>query len=185
MKAITVKGILGRLALTLALLVLICPVVGGLVLAGEVQAVTTANVTILITPGAIGITDNVTSIDFGTVVTSGEVYVDESYIGITNASTVETDITIGTTNETMTGTGTPWTIAADGNAGADTVGLLANRGGTWSSGDIVIKYASPNYIYEDCPALTDFDYGIKIKLPTSVSDTNQKGNEVVITASAS
>jgi hypothetical protein len=149
------------------------------------MAATTADVTITVTPGAIGISDNVTSIDFGTVITSGTAQTDTAWVGITNTSTVETDHTIAVTGNTWTGGATAWTHSDTATAGADTVGLKSNRGGTWGVSDVIVKYATPNYIYENCPATTNYDYGLQILLPTSTTVNDQKTNTVRVTVAAS
>jgi hypothetical protein len=184
MKPITLKGIIGRLVVTLALLVLICPVLGGIVLAGEAQAVTTANITITVTPGAIAISVNATTYDFGTVITSGTAQTDTSYFGIDNTSTVVTNHSIAVLNNTWTGGATAWTHSDNATAGADTVGLSSNKGGTWGVSDIIVKYATPNNIATSQAATTDYSFGLKIYLPTSTTVTDEKTNTVQVTVSA-
>ena len=154
-------------------------------LPASAMAATTADVTIEVTPGAIGISDNVTTIDFGTVITSGTAQTDTAWVGITNTSTVVSDHTIAVTGETWTGGATAWTHSDTATAGADTVGLKANRGGTWGVSDVIVKYASPNYIYENCPATTNYDYGLQILIPTSTTVNDEKTNTVRVTVSAS
>lgn len=149
------------------------------------MADTTADVTILVTPGSVGASDNVTTIDYGTVITGGTAQTLTAYIGITNTSTVISDHTISVTGNTWTGGATAWTHSDTATAGADTVGLKANRGGTWGVGDIIVKYSTPNYIYENCPVSTNYDYGLQILLPTSTTVTDQKTNTVRVTVAAS
>ena len=69
-------------------------------------------------------------------------------------------------------------------SGVATAGLKANRGGTWGTGDIIVKYTSPNYIYENCPASTDYSFGLELYTPTEFTDGIQKGIIVRITAAA-
>lgn len=154
-----------------------------LFVAGPVYAQTTADVTVTFSPGIIAISDNVTTYGFGTVLEGSTTNTTTSYVGITNTSTVQTDITIGVTGATWTG-GTAYTHSDTATAGADTVGLKTNRGGTWGTGDIIVKYASPNYIYENCPATTNFTYGLSLLAPTTCSDSVAKSNTVRITAAA-
>jgi hypothetical protein len=144
---------------------------------------TTADVTVTATPEYIAIADNATTCDFGTVAASSSTNTSTSYIAITNTSSVQTDITVAVTGATWTG-GTPWTHSDTATAGADTVGLKANRAGTWGTGDVIVKNASPNYIYENCPATTNFNYGLALIAPTSFSDGVQKTNTVRVTAVA-
>ena len=146
-----------------------------------ILAATDADVTVTYTVEYLDITDNVTTIDFGTVSTSTTADTTTSHVGITNSSSVQTDATIGVTGSTWTG-GTAHTHSDTATPGADTVGLKANRGGTWGAGDVIVKYnATWNYIYEDCPATTDFDYGLKLWTPTSTSDGVEKTNTVRVT----
>lgn len=160
----------------LALLLTLMPVT-------PVLAATTADVTVQATPEYISITDNVTTQDFGTVATSSTENTSTSHVGITNVSSVQTDITIAVTAATWAG-GVTWTHSDTATPGADTAGLLSNRGGTWGTGDVIVKFASPNYIYENCPALTDFDYGILLMAPTSFGDGVQKSITLRIEAVA-
>ena len=54
----------------------------------------------------------------------------------------------------------------------------------WGVNDTVVKYASPNFIYVSCPATTNYDFGLKLIVPTSFSDGAVKSNVVRITAVA-
>ena len=149
----------------------------------SVLADTTADVEVTATPEYIAIADNVTTVDYGVVSASSTPYTDTSQVGITNTSTVQTDQTIAVTAETWAG-GVTWAHSETATAGADTAGLEANRGGSWESGDIIVKYASPNYIYENCPATTDYDYGLQLIAPTSFGDGVEKSITVRVSASA-
>lgn len=148
-----------------------------------ILADTTADVSVTATPEYIAITDNVTDVDFGVVSASSTPYTDTSQIGITNTSTVQTDQTISVTTSTWAG-GVTWTHSDTATAGADTAGLESNRGGSWDSGDVIVKNASPNYIYENCPATTDYDYGLQLIAPTSFGDGVEKSITVRVSASA-
>lgn len=152
--------------------------------ATPVMADTTADVTITATPAYIAVSDNTSDYDFGVVSTSSTQETPTSHIAITNTSSVQTDITIFTTGNFTGGGG--WTVSNTATPGADTAGLNANRGGTWGVSDVIIEEAggTPNYIYEDCPATTDFDYGIQLLAPTSFSDGDQKTVTVRISAAA-
>lgn len=145
---------------------------------------TTADVTITVTPALIEVSDNVSSIDFGTLNVGATSNTSTDFVGITNTSNIQTDQTIAVTGNTWTGGATPWTHSDTATAGADTAGLYSNRGGTWGSGDVIVKYSSPNYIYEDCPATTDYDYGLSMIMPTSSTVYDQKTNTVRIEAGA-
>lgn len=123
------------------------------------------------------------SYDFGVVAESTEPYTATDYFTITNNSTMQTDQTISVTSSTWTG-GNAFTHSDTATPGADTVGLLSNRGGTWGVSDVIVKFSSPNYIYENCPATTSYDFGIKLLSPTSASDGAEKTNTVRITATA-
>ena len=50
--------------------------------------------------------------------------------------------------------------------------------------EIIIKYTSPNYIYQNCPANENYSFGLKLIAPTSHSDGVQKSITVRITAVA-
>lgn len=165
--------------LILALLVALLPVL--VLMPAIAMAATTANITVNATPEFISISCNVSEYDFGVVAASSTTNTTTAHFGITNLSTVQTDQTIAVTSDNWTG-GIGWTHDDGGSPGADTVGLLTNVGGTWGVGDIIVKYASPNYVYENCPALTDYDFGLGLQAPTSFSDGDERTNVVQITA---
>lgn len=118
---------------------------------------------------------------FGVVAVSTTPYTATNYFTLSNNSTMQTDMTIAVTTENWTG-GIDWIHSDTATAGANTAGLLANRGGTWETGDIIVKFASPNFIYENCPASTNFTYGLKLLTPTSFNDGVEK--EIIVRISA-
>ena len=123
------------------------------------------------------------SYDFGNVSESSTYNTTTGYFNITNGSSVQTDQTISVTGGNWTG-GINWTHSDTCIPGLDTAGLKANRNGTWGSGDVVVKYSSPEYIYEDCPASTDYSFGLSLHTPTSFSDGQEKTITIRITAVA-
>jgi len=129
------------------------------------------------------ITVDPTSYGFGTVSASSTTSTTTVYFTIDNTSTILTDHTISVTTSTWSG-GVGWTHSDTATAGADTAGLLANKGGDWGTGDIIVKYDTPNYIYDNCPANTGYSFGLKLLAPTSFSDGAQKQIIVRITAVA-
>ena len=163
-------------ALVLGLVLILFPVVA--------LATTTADVTVTSTPSYIGIAVSPTTYDFGVVVESATPYSTTSYFTITNTSSIATNQSIGVTGSTWTG-GTVWTHSDTATAGADIVGLKSNKGGTWGTGDVIVKYASPNNIAAAQAANTNYSFGLKQYVPTSFSDGVQKSNTVRITAVAS
>lgn len=146
-------------------------------------AATTADVTVTATPAYIAIADDQASYDFGVVAASATPSTATDWCAVTNTSTVQTDITIAVTAATWAG-GVTWTHSDTCTPGENTAGMKANRGGTWGVSDIIIKYTSPEYIYENCPASTSFDYGIKLWAPTSFTDGVEKSNTVRVSAAA-
>lgn len=150
-----------------------------------VIAATTAEFTVTATGEYISITDNVTSYAFGTVAGSSTTNMSTEYVGITNPSTVQTDQTIAVTGDWTSG-GTGWTHDNTGTPGSNTAAMLANRGGTWGVGDVVVETlaGSPNYIYENCPATTNYNYGVGLHAPTDFADGEENSNTVRITAAA-
>ena len=146
-------------------------------------AATDADVTVTYTVEYIAITDNTTSVGFGVIVASATPSPPTDHIAITNDSSVQVDATISVTGTTWTG-GTAHTHSDTATPGANTVGLKANRGGTWGVSDIIVKYDTPNFIYENCAAGVDFAYGLKLYAPTSSSDGVQKSNTVRVTVAS-
>jgi len=129
------------------------------------------------------ITVNPTSYDFGIIAESSTPSSATNYFTVTNTSTMQTDQTISVTTTTWSG-GTTWAHNDSGSPGANAAAMKANRGGTWGVGDVVIKNASPNYIYENCPATTNYSFGLKLLAPTSFNDGVQKQIIVRITATS-
>lgn len=147
-------------------------------------AATTADVTVTATPAFIAITDNATSYDFGVVAASSTTNSSVDYVNVDNtATTVQTDVTIAVTGDWTGGVG--WTHDNIGNPGADTAGMYANDT-TWGTGDVIVETlaGSPNDIYTNLPASTNFSYGISLKAPTSFTDGVQKTNTVRVTSAA-
>jgi hypothetical protein len=123
------------------------------------------------------------SYDFGTVAVSSVTSTNTSAFSVDNTSTAQSDQTISVTANIWDG-GIDWSHSDTAEAGADTAGLKSNRGGTWGTGDVIVKYTSPNYIYENCPAVTDYSFGLRLLAPTSFSDGVQKTITVRISAAA-
>lgn len=123
------------------------------------------------------------SYDFGTVTASANSSSATDHFTLSNNSTMQTDITIGMVSANWTG-GNGWGHSDTATPDTDIAGMLANRGGSWGTGDVIVKYNSPNYIYENCPATTAFDFGLMLIAPTEFTDGVEKENTVRITAVA-
>lgn len=129
------------------------------------------------------ITVSPTSYDFGVVATSSTPYTATNYFTIDNTSSMQTDQTISVTTNTWSG-GVGWAHSDTAEAGSDQVGLKANKGGSWGTGDVIVKYTSPNYIAEDQAATTDYSFGLQLIAPTVVTDGVEKSVTVRISAAA-
>jgi len=149
--------------------------------AAGVFAATTADVTVTATPAFISISVDITDHDFGTVVESATPSTTTSYFTITNSCTVLTDNTVGVTTATWSG-GVTWTHSDTCTPAADTAGLKANKGGTWDTGDVIVKFTSPNILADDQAITTNWSFGLKLYAPTSFSDGVEKEIIVRITA---
>lgn len=176
MKRIYRSKLLKLVAVMFAIAMLAVPVVPAF-------ASTTADVTVTATPSFIAIGVTPTTYDFGVVATSSNTTTaNTTYFLISNNSSVTTNMTISVTGATWTG-GTAWTHSDTATPGADTVGLWANAGGTFGTGDVIVKNAAPNKIKTNQAATTNFSYGLDLLAPTSFSDGVQKTNVVRVTAS--
>lgn len=178
-KKLSGKSVLTRVLVSLLLSLL--PIVGVVSFPHIVFALTTADVTVNATPAYVSISCNVSFYNFGTVAASSTTNTTTSYFGITNASTVQTDQTIGVTAATWSG-GDGWSHDDGGTAGDNITAIYANRGGTWGTGDIIVKYASPNYVYENCPITTNYDFGLSLQAPTVLYDAAEKTITVRVSA---
>lgn len=149
---------------------------------------TTATFDITATGEYIAITDNVTTIAFGTHAASYTSNTSTTHVGITNPSTVQTDITGNVQNGDWTSGGTGWTHNNADTPGANTAAMNMQRGGTWGDSVIAVQQAAPGgtpqYIYENCPATTNFDFGVSLKYPTSFTDGSENSNTFTTTAAA-
>lgn len=146
-------------------------------------AATDADVTVTATPAYVAISSDQSSYDFGVVAASSTPSTTTIWATITNPSTVQTDQTISVTTSSWSG-GVTWTHSDTNTPGADTAGMLTNRGGTWGVGDIIVKNAAPNFIYENAPASTGYSFGLLLTAPTSFTDGVQKSITVRVTAVA-
>ena len=157
------KKWIGRLVLIvlLALLSMLVP--------AQVFAQTTVDVTVNATPAYVGITVSPTGYGFGTVGVSTTPSTTTSYFTIANTSSVVTNQTISVTTATWAG-GVTWTHSDTATPGVDTVGLKANKGGTWGAGDVIVKYNTPNKLAENQAATTDYSFGLKMWAPTEFGD---------------
>ena len=166
------------LAILLAVALVVVPAAG-------VFAATTADVTVNATPAFISITvsypGSPTPYDFGTVAESATPSTTTSYFTITNSSSVLTDNTVGVTTATWSG-GDGWTHSDTCTPAANTAGLKANKGGTWDTDDVIVKFSSPNILADDQAITTDWNFGLKLYAPTSFSDGVEKEIIVRITA---
>lgn len=162
------------LAMLLALALVVVPAAG-------VFAATTADVTVTATPAFISISVDIGTHDFGTVSESATPSTTTSYFTITNSSSVLTDNTVGVTADTWTG-GVTWAHSDTCTPAANTAGLKANQGGTWDTGDVIVKYTSPNILADDQPITTNWSFGLKLYAPTSFTDSVEKEITVRITA---
>jgi len=143
-------------------------------------AATDADITVTATPAYVAIADNATDYDFGIVATSTNYTTSTDLVAITNTSTVQTDITVSVTTNTWSG-GVTWAHSETATAGVDTVGLVSNNS-TFGVSDVIVKFAAPNNIYENCPAGISFSYGLKLVAPSSFGDGVQKS--VIVRVSA-
>ena len=153
------------------------------VLAVPAMAATEQDVTITATPAFVSISNTPTSYGFGTVQTSSTPSTITTYFSVDNTSSVSINCTVSVTTSTWSG-GVTWAHSDTATPGADTAGLKVNVGGTWGTGDIIVKYSSPNNIVTGQAANTDWQWGIKLWAPTSFGDGVQKQIIVRLTASA-
>ena len=152
-----------------------------LVPAMDAMGANTADVTVNATPIYLSITVAPTGYGFGAVAVSSWTNTTTTYFTITNACSVVTNQTISVTSATWTG-GVSWTHSDTGSAGSDIVGMIANKGGTWGSGDVIVKNASPVNIATNQAATTNYSFGLNLKAPTVFSDGVLKNNTVRVTA---
>jgi len=156
-----------------------------LMIATTVPAVasTTTDLTVTATPTHISISVSGSPYDFTTVAASATPSTATDYFTVTNGSTVAIDVEIYVTGDWTGGVG--WTHSDTATAGADTAGLSANKGGSWGTGDVIVKKsAAYEKIATAQAATTNFDFGLKLYAPTSFSDGVEKSVTVRLSAAA-
>lgn len=150
------RKILGFL---IAVLLILVPV-------GITSASNYANVTVNATPAYISISVNQSTYAFGVIAESSVTNTTGAYFGITNDSTIQTDQTIGVTTTNWTG-GVGWVHSDTCAPGVATAGMKAQRvGESW----VIVKNSSPNYIYENCAASTNYSFDLSLHAPTTFTD---------------
>ena len=130
------------------------------------------------TVGVTEITVSPTSYDFGQVNEGSTTNTTTNYFAITNSSTIQTDQTIGVTTTKWSG-GLGWDHNDSGVRGDNATAMYAYR----TSWDVVVKNAAPNYIYENCPASTNYTFGLSLLAPNVFYEGAEKTITVRITAS--
>ena len=167
------KRLLGMLV---AILLVFIPVVG--------VGASTADVTVNATPAYISISVAPTIYSFGVVQASGVTNTtNTTYFTVTNtATTVTTNNTISVNASAWASGGAGWTHSDTATAGDNTVGLEANKGGSWGTGDVVVKNADPLQIATNQTALTNWDFGLQLRAPTVFTDGQTNSILVTITA---
>lgn len=119
------------------------------------------------------------SYDFGVIQASSTTNTTTNYFTITNNSGIQTDQTISVTTSTWSG-GLGWDHSDTGTAGDNTTAIYAYR----TAWNVIVKNASPNFIYENCPASTSYDFGLSLQAPTVFYDGAEKTITIRITAAA-
>lgn len=146
-----------------------------------VSAATTQDITVTATPAYVSISCNQTDLDYGVVAANITSNTTTNWATIDNTSTVQTDQTIGVTTSTWAG-GVTWTHSDTCTVAEDTAGMKANKNGTWGTGDVIVKYSSPNYIAENQTADTDYYFGLSLWTPESFTDGVEKTITVRVSA---
>jgi hypothetical protein len=172
------KGKLFRILYTLSIVIVL-----SLSSALPILAATTADITITATPTFLSISVDPTSYGFGTIAASSTPNSTTDHFTVTNSSNVITNHTIAVTSATWTG-GVGWTHSDTATPGSDTVGMKANKGGTWGAGDVIVKSAAPNNIATSQAATTNYSFGLQLVAPTAFTDGVQKSNTVRITVTS-
>lgn len=168
------KRVLGLLFTILAIIGILC--VGTPAFAG-----TTTDVVITWTPEYISISVDDPTWAVGAQATSAEVATAINAHVIDNTSSVNIDVSIKVIGDWTGGGGS--TAADDGAAGANTVGLKSGLDDLDDLFDVIVKKtAAFNNITTNQTANTDFNFGLKIYIPTSFIDGTERTNTVRLTA---
>ena len=145
-------------------------------------AATTADVSVTATGAFVSFTSNVSTYDFGTISASSTTNMSGTHIGLTNASTVTTNISVKMLANAWTSVGTGWTHS-DTAAGANTAAMKANSGNDTGWGTTVfVKYAAPaNTIAANLGAGATVLTGLSLLAPTTFTDGSSNNNTVQFT----
>jgi len=133
----------------------------------------------------MAITSTPDSYDFGTLAVNTTSTTGLDYFTITNTGGVAVDITIQGTD--LTGGDDTWTLSDTAEAGANTYGLKAGlEGGDYTV--IVKKSATYNTLKSNLAASGTQKWGLKLWMPTSVTDYDgqeMSGNVTLVASAAS
>lgn len=120
--------------------------------------------------------------NFGTLAQGGTGETGLDYFTVTNYGEGAIDISIRCTD--MTGVGVDWDLSDTAVAGVDTYGLYAGVSG--DAYNIVVRETAPyNNLVAGLAASTDQEWGLRILVPTTMSDFNAKSGNITLTASVS
>jgi hypothetical protein len=147
-----------------------------------VLADTTADISVTATGAFVSFSSNVSSYNFNTIAASSTTNTSGTHIGLTNISSVTTNISVKALADTWTSVGSGWTHS-DTAAGVNTVAMKANSSNatTWASSEF-IKFNAPfNEIDSNIAAGATVLTGLSLLAPTSFTDGSSNNNTIRFT----
>ena len=147
------------------------------ILVGSVFAASTAGVTVTATPGWVSITNAPIDYDFDVVLAGIDEDTGIDYFTITNASTVDMDISIEC--DGWAGAVNSWTYGAPAE---DTARLAASDGD--GAYDVTLAVDSGTLLIDAVAVGTHPSWELELQVPTSFTYVDEQTTMVTLTASA-
>ena len=167
------------------MIVVLCMVLALLVVPmAPALAAPTVAITVTATGAYISISGNESAWSPGVIATGATPSTATTWCAVDNTSNIQTDNSIVTDAAAWTSGGVGWTQTVDGTNGANTVGLKANKGGTWGVSDVNFGISASAILAENQAATTDWAFGLKFIAASSWTDAQENHIHITVTAVA-
>lgn len=165
------------------MIVVLCMVLALLIVPmAPVLASDTVAVTVTATGAFISISGNQSAWSPGIINVNATPSTATTWCAVDNTSNIQTDNTIETDAGTWTSGGVGWTQTVDGTNGVNTVGLKANKGGTWGVSDVKFGVTASAILAWNQAANTDWAFGLKFIAASSWTDAEENHIHITVIA---
>ena len=165
------------------MIVVLCMVLALLIVPmAPALAAPTVAITVTATGAYISISGNESAWSPGVIATGATPSTATTWCAVTNTSNIHTDNSIVTDAAAWTSGGVGWTQTVDGTNGANTVGLKANKGGTWGVSDVNFGITASALLADDQGETTNWSFGLKFIAASSWTDAEENHVHITVTA---